>query len=309
MYIEQKDINNFLNKYICFVDSLSKKYRYDNNVRHLLYLIVPAFVVKYGKSCENLILHCFSNVKIYTSDVDDKIVSASFNRVLMKNDDGYYTDKYIVLNNYTSSPFMRLLDNIVHEFNHAINSINNEIVYDEKYVKLRTGLSYLVYDKESLRFISKSKEVSLEEVINTEQTEEVIDIINSFGNYDIENAEFSNMLFALKNEVNGKEYVSSAYYFQSVICDVLMKNKTFTPTITNLRIKGFVEDIPFLFDNVLGRKGSYIKLNSLLNDIHDLEIKYSKARMFKSFILNKLKGKAQEVISLIYEYDRKCIYK
>ena len=38
--------------------------------------------------------------------------------------------------------------------------------------------SYLIYDRKTLRFIEKSKESYLEEVINTEQTEEIINIIN-----------------------------------------------------------------------------------------------------------------------------------
>lgn len=308
MNIEQENINQFLEKYITFVDRISNKYNYQDNIRHLLYLIVPGFVIKYGISNESTVLKCFEDIVIHISGTENQVVTASFNRTLYYSS-GYYTDKYIVLNEYKKASLTNLIDSIVHEYNHAINSINNEISYDEKYIKVRTGLGFLVYDKKTLKFISKSKESYLEEIINTEQTEEIINIINSFGVYRINNVEFSNMLYALKNEIKSPTYVSNAYYFQSFICDNLMKNKTFTPTISNLRFKGFVENIPELFDDVIGRKGSYIHFCGLLEEIYNLEIKYSKASLFKKFIFNKLRKKSFEVISLIEEYDSKCIYK
>ena len=40
--------SRLVNKYISFVDDISNIYKYDNNIKHLLYLIVPAFVSKYS---------------------------------------------------------------------------------------------------------------------------------------------------------------------------------------------------------------------------------------------------------------------
>lgn len=309
MNLTQENINPFLNKYIALIDSICKEYNYEPNIKHLLYLIVPAFIVKYGPSNENAILDCFKKVKIYISSKTDKVITASFNRVLNKNAAGYYTDKYVKINNYSGSSLPVLIDNIVHEFNHAVNSMNNEISYDDNFVKVRTGLSTINYDRKTLKFIDKSPEISLEEVLNTTQTEEIVDIINSFGKFNIDNIEFSNMLYALKNEISGSNYSSDAYEYQKYICDELIKNKTFTPTINNLRFKGFTEDIPGLFDSVIGRDGSYKKLNKLLAEVHVLVLKYSKAKFFKNRIINQLRSKSNEVLALIKEYDSKCIFK
>lgn len=309
MILNQGNINNFLNKYISFVNKISDYYNYDNNIRHLLYLIIPAFIAKYGISNEKSILVCFENVKIYISGTEDNTVTATFNRILRRNGNNYYTEKYVVLNQYKKASFTNMFDNIIHEFNHAVNSLNNEIILDDKYIKLRTGLCYLVYDRKSMRFLYKSNESFLEEVINTEQTEEIINIINSFGNYTIENIEFNNTLHVLKNEIVGNNYISDSYAFQSLVCDILMKNKTFYPTISNLRFKGFVNDIPIMFDGIIGKNGSYQYLNVLLKKIYNLQIKYSKSLFFKKIILNKIKLKAQELLSIIKEYDNKCIYK
>lgn len=309
MVLNQENINNFLNKYIDFVDKISSLYDYDSNIRHLLYLIVPAFVTKYDISYEKAIIKCFEETKIYVSGTEDDTVTATFNRILKKKDSNYYTEKYIILNQYKNASFTNLIDNIVHEFNHAINSINNEITIEEKYIKLRTGLSYLIYDRETMNYICKSDAIFLEEVLNTKQSEEIINIIASFGNYNILNIEFSNLLYTLKNEIGRGGYVSSAYLFQSLICDILIKNKTFYPTISNLRFKGYIEDIPVLFDNVIDKVGSYKYLNSLLKDIYNLQTKYIKTIFFKKRIANKIRNKAKDLYQLIQEYDKKCIYK
>ena len=303
------DINTIVERYVQFVDEISNKNRYENNIRHLLYLIVPAFVLKYGVNSENTIKKCFEEIPILLTGTEDKYVTASFNRRLLRSGKGYKTIKYILLNKYkTSSTISELMDSIIHEYNHAINSYNNEISYDDKYVKLRTGLSFLIYDKNTLAFIKKSNEVNLEEIINTEQTEDIINIINSLNKYDIKNVEFKNTLYTLDKEIKN-EYESDAYSFESYICDELMKNKTFTPTINNLRFKGFVEDIPKIFDDVIGKDGSYKELNELLTSIHELEIKYMKSIFFKDRILNKIRTKTKEVVNLIKEYDEKCIFK
>ncbi len=308
MNLNNENVNKFLSRYINYVNDISSEYSYTLNIRHLLYLIVPAFIIKYGISYEALILKCFKEVKIYISNSEDKRITASFNRNLVKYGDSYFTEKFIVLNQYKNASLANLIDNIVHEFNHAINSINNEILCDDKYIKVRCGISFLVYDRKSMQFLFKSKDSYLEEVINTLQTEEVVNIINSFNNYKIENIEFNNMLYALKHEI-GKEYKSDAYYFQSYICSVLMKNKTFTPTISNLRLKGLVSDVPDLFDDVTCKHGSFNRLCSLLEDVYNLEVKYDKTTLFKKLTVSKLKNKAREVVDIINEYDNKCIYK
>ena len=53
MKIDDTNINYFLDKYTDFVDKISEKYNYPDNIRHVLCLIIPAFVVKYGLNKEN----------------------------------------------------------------------------------------------------------------------------------------------------------------------------------------------------------------------------------------------------------------
>lgn len=309
MNLTQDNVNGFLNKYLTIVNEISDKYNYEDNIRHILYVIVPAFVLHYGINNESFIIKCFNEVKIYISGTTNSFVTATFNRSLKKNGNDYYTDKFIVINNYHGSSLSVLIDNVVHEFNHAVNSINNEIIYKDNKVLIRTGLSTTSYNKESLKYIEKSNEIALEEILNTSQTEKIIDIITSFSKFSIDNNELSNLLYNLKFEIPEDGYKSDAYSYQKHICSELVNNKTFAPTINNLRFKGYIEDIPNLFDTVIGKKNSYKKLNQLLQEMHVLIIKYSNSRFFKERLINKIKSKSSEVISLIKEYDVKCIYK
>ena len=307
--LNQENINPFINKYISFVDELSNEMNYNNNIRHLLYVIVPAFVCKYGVNNSSLVLDTFRKVKIYIRNSEDKYVTASFNRRLVKEDDFYKTEKYIVINEFSTTNLSEIIDNIVHEFNHAINSINNEIIEKEKIIKVRCGIAFLEYNKKDLSFISKSEENTLEEILNTNQTEEVINIIKDFNNYRIDNQEFSLLVYNIRKEIGNNDFVSNAYYYQKTICKSLINNKTFTPTINNLRFKGLVEDVEDLFDNVIGRKNSYKKLNELLTTMHIDIIKYSNAKIFKNMYLNKIRSLTKDVNDLIEEYEQKCIFK
>ncbi len=309
MNLDEIDINAFLERYIEFVDRISEKYYYEYNIRHLLYIIVSAFVVKYGIKSESQILKCFEEIPITVTGTENKTITASFSRILKNKDGKYYTNKFVLLNEYRTADLIGMLDNIVHEYNHAVNSINNEITWDDKYIKVRTGLSYLLYDKNTLRPLKKSKETALEEIINTAQTSDIINIINSFNKYEIDNTEFSTTLYAINKEISGEIFTSEAYQYDSLITKELLNNKTFTPTICNLRFKGLIEDIPYLFDDVLQKEGEYDRINNLLTEIHDLEHKYAEAQLFKNRILNEIRNKSGQVINIIREYDEKCIFK
>ena len=314
MNINQDNINDFLNKYIDFTNNLSSKNNYPNNIKHVLYLIIPAFVMKYGIREERNILSCFENVPIYISDKTNKLYTAYFNRRLYsKMEDGlikYYSSKEVVINNYYDTTLIDLIDSLAHEFNHAVNSIANEIKWNDEEVSLRTGLSYIHFFRSDINIVrSRSKDITLEEIINTKQTEDIINIINSFNNYSILNEEFANTLYSLKHDIDDKGYKSNAYFFQSYICKELMKNRTFIPTIENLRFKGNVDDIEKWFDDITNIPGSYHNLTTLLDEILKDESYLIKSKWFKKYKINKIRAKSRRVLDIVDIFDKNCIYR
>ena len=58
------DSNLVIEKEKAFIDQISDRYEYDDNMRHLLYIIIPAFVIKYGIKNESLILNTFRDIRI-----------------------------------------------------------------------------------------------------------------------------------------------------------------------------------------------------------------------------------------------------
>lgn len=301
-------INFCLKKYKVVIDFIGEKFNYDENLRHLLYVIITAFVIKYGVKNENVIIDCFSNTKIYFGNCDNG-VSAYFNRNLLL-DEKYYTQKYIVIDSNDSKNYIHFLDTIIHEFNHAINSMKNEIKEDKNKVYLRTGLSYIEYDKGNIQIGNcKSKDFVLEEIINTKQTEEIIDIILNFNKYEIDDIEIVNFINSIVNEITNLKYKSQAYSVQTYICKDLISNKTFISTLENLRFNGDVDVVSDWFDNIVGESGKYILLNDLLYEIHLLEQKFERAKFFKKKIINKIRDCNKNIFEIIKIFDNNCLYK
>ena len=299
------DSNLVIEKEKAFIDQISDRYEYDDNMRHLLYIIIPAFVIKYGIKNESLILNTFRDIRIIKSDKQDKYVKAYYSSHPVYENGEYSTVKFMVIQNYNKISLIDLLDNLVHEFNHAVNSYRDEIRVTKNYIYLRTGLTYRVYKKDPLSFVRKDPSYLLEEIINTKQTEEVINIIKSF---DFENRDISNTIYAINNETDHK-YNSNSYYLESYACKQILENRTFINTLANLRLVGEVFNITKWFDDITGQEGSYKELISLLNKIYDLEKEYVDRKLFKSLTLGKIRETSRKIMRIVETFNNNVNYR
>ncbi len=303
-----RTLNELMNRSKGVVSSLIEKYQYPSNISHLLYLIVPAFVVKYGLENERYIFRCFEQIPIFVRDQKDMVFQAYYSSIPYVDGDKVITRKGIVLNNYENIELMQLLDNLVHEFNHAVNSINNEILWDLHQVKVRTGLSYIIYDRNTLKPLEKEKSAIIEEIINTKQTELIIDIIHSFYNYEFTDHEITNALYSIHNSIRQK-YQSNAYLLQSMVCRSLMMNKTFISTLENLRFKGNVEEIDYWFDNITGISQSFQKLIHLLDQTLKLQLDLENKKGIRFFKVNKIRSLNEEAMYIVEKFNQNCNYR
>ena len=299
------DSNLVIEKEKAFIDQISDRYEYDDNIRHLLYIIIPAFVIKYGIKNESLILNTFRDIRIIKSEKQDKYVKAYYSSHPVYENGEYSTVKFMVIQNYNKISLIDLLDNLVHEFNHAVNSYRDEIRVTKNYIYLRTGLTYRVYKKDPLTFVRKDPSYLLEEIINTKQTEEVINIIKSF---DFENRDISNTIYAINNETDHK-YNSNSYYLESYACKQILENRTFINTLANLRLVGEVFNITKWFDDITGQEGSYKELISLLNKIYDLEKEYVDRKLFKSLTLGKIRETSRKIMRIVETFNNNVNYR
>ncbi len=304
-----ENLDVYFNKYRKVIDEISLKYNYDSNLKHLLYVIITAFVYKYDFKCESTIIECFNNTQIFYGKTSENI-NAFFDRKLIYYDNKYITKKYILIGNDISNNYIKYIDAIIHELNHAVNSIKNEIKEEKDKLYLRTGLSSAIYKKEAINVgIGKTDEYILEEIINTKQTEEIINIILKFSEQGTTDIEISNMLESIKREINNTKYKSDAYLYETYICKELLSNKTFFFTLEKLRFAGEIDDIVYWFDNVMGEEGKYKELNDLLCKIHNLQIDYSKRTIFKKSVLNKIQSCSKSVYDIVNRFNNNCIYK
>ena len=299
------DNNKIIEREKSIIDNICNNYGYDSNIKHLLYIIIPAFIIKYGIDKEKLVLNTFKDIRIIISNEETKFVKAYYSSKPRLINNEYKTIKYMVIQNYNKISLVDLLDNLVHEFNHAINSYINEIRENKDFIYLRTGLTYRVYKKEELKFIRKDKSFMLEEIINTKQTEDIINIIKIFK---IDDRELSNAIYAINSETNHK-YSSNSYYLEGYICRKILENKTFIRTLENLRINGEIYDINKWFDDITGEKNSYIKLIDLLNEIYNLEIEYANKKHFKVITINKIRNKTDEVMKIVNKFNNNVNYR
>ncbi len=307
MKYDEHFINQLLEDEIKFSDSLSHLYHYPDNITHLLYIIIPSFILKYGMNYRNLIEKCFSSVSIIIDDKQDKIYQAYyFSQPTLKNGE-YQVLKGIVLNNYQNIGLMQLLDNLIHEFNHAINSFQNEILVDDN-IKLRTGLVYHYFDKKTLKLLNKSENVMIEEIVNTKQTEEIINIIRTLSDYHIENTTITNTLYSIYHSIDSN-YRSNSYFLESLVCQKLLQNKTFFSTIEILRFEGQLEDIYHFFDSIVGKEGSLLLLSKYLTQSLELQKQLSHTKWFKQSKINKIKEMNQKALDIVLKFDKHTIYK
>ena len=290
------EMKMLLTKYVSFIDEVSLKYHYLDNIKHLLYVIVPAFVIKYGLKREHFILNCLSEIPIVITGQEDPRYQALYVSYPYK-DDTIKTKKRIYLNRYNNIPFLQLIDNLVHEFNHAINSFKNEVIIKDDVFYLRTGLAKTIFNKNTLEIIEKEKTYVLEEIINSKQTELIIDIIRKLKDLNIEDIRIQNTLEAVRNSVD--KYVSSSYFLMKHYCQELLNNKTFLLTLENLRIDGNIDDIETWFDGIYGVNG-YKTLINLLYQLLQLQNKKG------FFVKRKVNNIALQLVKISKQFNQNC---
>lgn len=295
-----------IERYFQVANEISKKYQYDNNITHLLYLIIPAFITKYSLGKETIILNTIKQTEILISSKRSETIQAYYTSIPHYQNNEITTSKYIIIQNYEKISLVQLLDNLVHELNHAINSYNQEIKRKDDILYLRTGLTHVSYTLPNLEPLEKESSYILEEILNTNQTEEIINLIKNY--HDHSYPELNNTIYAINNETSAS-YNSKSYAIETLVFKPILENKTFLSTLNNLRLSGDVEDIESWFDYMTNIPNSYQKLNHNLNKIMDLEKELPKTKFWRNRKINKIKDLLASTLDIIKEFNRNCNYK
>ena len=117
----------------------------------------------------------------------------------------------------------------------------------------------------------------MEEIINTKQTSDIINIIKSIKSED---RDIQNTIYAINSETEST-YLSDSYYLQSYICKEILNNRTF----------------------ITGEEKSYRLLNQLLEEVYRLEEKYTNQKLGRGFTLRKIRTTSQKILRIVKQFD------
>lgn len=299
-------INRLIEEEMKLINQISSIYYYPDNITHLLYLIVPAFIMKYGIKYKKLIEECFFKVPIMIEDKQNQIYQAYYFSKPKWEDNHIVSIKGIVLQNYKNISLIQLLDNLVHEFNHAVNSIQNEIQVKDN-ILFRTGISYHYFDAKTLQFLKRGEETVIEEVMNTRQSELIIDIIRSFTDYTILNSSIQNTIYSIFHATDS--YHSNSYFLESYVCRELLQNKTFFSTLEVLRFEGKIDDIHLFFDSIVNKPGAFLELSRYLSISLNLQQELVNNKWFKKRKIKKIKKVNKAAFNIVHAFNQNTIYR
>lgn len=293
------------NKYKKIVEDISQKYKYSSNIKYILELIIPGFVLKYGLKNEGLILKCFRDIPIFIREREGEI-KASFVRKLVKNKEEFLTLKRIILNSYEKANYKDLVEALVHEYNHALNSINKEIKEEKEFIYVRSGISFSWFLKDDFKEKKKENYVILEEVINVYQSE---DIINKILNYHFLDYSLKEKQDFLKREIGSNIYLSSAYNLERMILNLLITNKSFITTLESLRLSGEIYEVDSWFDGMVNKKGEFKRMNETFEELFNLVKMLKRKDLFYTYKVNRIREKVNIIKGIISKFQESTIFK
>lgn len=261
--MDEKYLNELFSYYQFIID---KKFPFpsflDKKFKGLLILACSGMTIFYGMDYFDSIFQTLYKTEIhyYKTKLSPHImkenISTDFRDQILnnhlKNIPGFVSNYYdsndeqvhrtIYLSSYRQS-ILDLLDIMVHEMNHIVNSKENETFFLGDHLTYRTGLCYQVD--------GQKKYFTLEEIYNTLQVEEIIHIIRQFSSCSIEDKYLTKLVEQIsKQSKNG--FQSAAYQDISSLVRPLFRNPIFHDFVKTERWNGHLDKIQEQFNYVVG---------------------------------------------------------
>ena len=285
---DQGSINGFINQIVFTIDSIYKDKKVSQELLDYLYLIAAGMITNYGIQYYGDVLKVFSDVNfaygkkdIYSKVSEDlrlqldrefanhnsaeALTLFEVHEIGRLNHLPILNIKYLVcvLDNKANS--LTLLEYLTHELNHILMSQKNTFSFKDNAILLRNGLfnALVVGDNhpsESGRTIN--------EVVNTLQTEDVMKNIFDFKSYNIENKKFKNALKIVR-KINKETYRAGGYELFVNLFRPLYEEEAVKKMLNRNILEGKVSDVHKYFDDILGI-GSFDRMSKKLDNVYIL---------------------------------------
>ena len=282
MFYTDEACNDLLNYSKFLVDQINKSKYCPQELRVLQYVIFAGMISYYGFEYVDTIYKAFADPNFYYTNSSlseimesNNIFDPSVENSIKNGDVGAFVllrfgknglgklyvnrDIYIIYTN-DSNPD-ELLEKVVHEVNHVINSINNPICIKGGNEAVRSGLSII-----GLVDAERSYNM-LEESVNVLQSAEIVEHILAFTQCDVKNAEIKRLLDKIKYAYGSKR---EGLGYENVVPLIrpLYLNSEFNKVVKRQRMVGRIVPIKEHFERKVG-DGSY---NEFCKTLDELEV-------------------------------------
>lgn len=178
----------------------------------------------------------------------------------------YHINRRIYVSQYDRTPD-EFIENLIHEINHVVNSINFPIYVRNSDKIVRTGIALYWLNSDY------SESSSFDEAVNVLQTAEIMEHILDFCDYHINDSEMKYVLDSIKC-AHGKSRDGFGYENIVPLVRPLYKDKTFKEVTELGRISGEIKSVREKFDNKT-YKGAFLDISNgldvLMTDINLFE--------------------------------------
>lgn len=272
-FCTDESVNSLLEYSKLVVDSISLPVS-DHKLRSLQYLVFAGMVSYYGFEHIDEITSAFKNYKfLYINEPipsflkkQGNVSSSSFG-TLNLNTVALFHPVYdfscrrksaegeIILSSYYKMQPDELLENMVHEVNHAVTSINNGISFVNGDKTTRMGI-YTKNHESNTR-----NNYILEESFNVLQAAEITEHILGFSNFNVCDCDIKYSLDSMRYAANKKR---NGFGYEDTVGIVrpLYNNSSFGQYLKECRITGNIQNIDKMFDCKAG-KNSFQTLSGI----------------------------------------------
>lgn len=290
-------LNKVLNEKYYLLQDVAKKYSYSDDLLCMITLIYISFYMDLGKKCDLPLYDLFDQVRIIyenggVGEISQKYGFGSLssgtaavtmfnpNLKVFENPSLKQNPQTILLgtqvNNYLATEILKL-EMLTHEVRHALTGYyNTNILLDEDTYFMRTGLQEKIYHRKKGtkdEFDFESKGVTLDEVLNTYITENLIYSILSLKNIKISNNNIRKYLDRLKTEQLDGRYRVIGYNSEVRLLNPLLQNHVFVNLVDEHQFDGDIDIVKdFITNN--SNHSNYDDICGLLDTIYSGNERY-----------------------------------
>lgn len=271
-----------------FIDDIAKKYDYGEEEKKIIKVAYDLFVNYYEN--QKRIEDVLENVPFFIKK-EKGSVKALFARRIYKKDKKYATKSKIVIRKADVFNLNDLLDEVVYQYNEAINSYKNELTIEKDKVIVRRGIELKILSK-SLK-TEKIYNSLIEGAINSFQSEEILQRLTKQ----------QNKLYNIKGNENYLKYQKERHFLKPIL-----KSEDLMNIINNARIEGHIDSLEDKFYELTKVQNFFYKINNLLEENNLLETRYKSTKILKSFYNKKLKNNRLKINSLMNKLGQEVKY-